>query len=389
MQATPNHQLNTGGSSAKSAAIAAAQHTLREKRVREIAEKKRRLVEVPYTATLAQTMNALVANRVVALPVAAPPGHWIGAGGSMILESDKFTGTVRKHYIGMITMLDILAHIAGDDDIDQMNGGDAVSNLDEKLAAPVSSIIGHCLEGLSLWTLNPSTSILDSMEVMGKGIHRAMVPLDSQSPETVATGVELVDSSSSYKIITQMDLLHFLRDPSHSRSLYDAVLSQSVIESGAVSETVFAVSDQTRAIDAVRCLRTASVHAVPVVAAPDLPHEAHKQLISGHGRQLIGTFSATDLRGCPIPQMQSWLSLNVIEFANRVYEFPSHGALDLVNSPRLLVTCHLDSTLAEVIDKAVTQHVHRVWVVDTNGLLLGLVSLTDVIRTVRAALLSD
>lgn len=110
---------------------------------------KRRLVEVPYTATLAHTMNALVANRVVALPVAAPPGKWIGAGGSMILEADKQTGVVRKHYIGMVTMLDILAHIAGD------NGGD--DDLEQKMAVPVSSLIGQCLESLSLWTLNPTT----------------------------------------------------------------------------------------------------------------------------------------------------------------------------------------------------------------------------------------
>ena len=119
---------------------------LREKKVGEAVE-KRRLVEVPYTATLAHTLNALVANRVVAVPVAAPPGHWIGAGGSMIMECDKQTGAVRKHYIGMVTMLDILGHIGGG------NGFD----FEGIMSVPVSSIIGHCLEGLSLWTLNPNT----------------------------------------------------------------------------------------------------------------------------------------------------------------------------------------------------------------------------------------
>lgn len=99
-------------------------------------------------------MNALVANAVVAVPVAAPPGQWIGAGGSMIMETNKATGSIRKHYIGMVTMLDISVHIAGDDRVD---GGDRGSDLDRRMEIPVSSIIGHSLESLSLWTLNPNT----------------------------------------------------------------------------------------------------------------------------------------------------------------------------------------------------------------------------------------
>ena len=78
--------------------------------MKDVLVNKRRLVEVPYTATLGDTMNALVANRVVAVPVAAPQGQWIGAGGSMIMESDKQTEVVRKHYKGMVTIL-ILWHI--------------------------------------------------------------------------------------------------------------------------------------------------------------------------------------------------------------------------------------------------------------------------------------
>lgn len=125
--------------------------------------KNKRLVEVPYTATLAHTLNVLIANNVVAVPVAAPPGHWIGAGGSMILESDKHTGVVRKHYIGMLTMFDILVHLSEEEkeEEDVINGGDdvvdGIADFDKRISVPVSSIIGHSLEGLSLWTLNPNT----------------------------------------------------------------------------------------------------------------------------------------------------------------------------------------------------------------------------------------
>lgn len=124
-----------------------------EKKVKELIIEKRRLIEVPYAASLADTMNTLMSNRVLAVPVAAPPGHWIGAGGSMIVEADKKTGVVRKHYIGMVTMLDILAHIAGDTSNKETKDDD----LDKKISIPVSSIIGHCLESLTLWTLSPNT----------------------------------------------------------------------------------------------------------------------------------------------------------------------------------------------------------------------------------------
>jgi len=132
---------------------------LKEKKVKDMMVDRKRLVEVPYTASLAQTMNTLVANKIVAVPVAAPPGQWIGAGGSMIVESDKQTGAVRKHYIGMVTMLDIVAHIAGDD---HLSGGDNITqDLDQRMSDPVSSIIGHSFEGLSLWTLNPNTRLIN------------------------------------------------------------------------------------------------------------------------------------------------------------------------------------------------------------------------------------
>lgn len=127
-----------------------ASQRLRDKKVGDLIKDKKRLVEVPYTASLADTMNALIANHVGAVPVAAPPGHWIGAGGSMIMETDKHTGAARKHYIGMVTMLDVLAHIAG-------GSVERAEDVERLMQVPVSSVIGHCLESLNLWTLNCNT----------------------------------------------------------------------------------------------------------------------------------------------------------------------------------------------------------------------------------------
>ncbi|KAK8641762.1 hypothetical protein V6N13_011136 [Hibiscus sabdariffa] len=362
----------------------AAKPTLRfvEKTVKDVLVNKGRLAEVPYTATLGDTMNALVANKKTALPVAAPPGQWIGAGGSMILESDKQTGAVRKHYIGMVTMLDIVAYISDDDN--QTVGGDVGgdANLERKMTVPISSIIGRSFEGLSLWTLNPNTSILECMEIFSKGIHRALVPMDSQMENV--QGVELVESASSYKMLTQMDLLKFLND--HSSELGE-ILSSSIKEIGSLNQNVYAITDQTKVIDAIKCLKTAMLNAVPIVeSSNDIKDQT--QLVDGKGRKPIGTFSATDLRGCHVSALQTWLPLSALEFTELVSSSPLFAAKERVSTPKEIVSCQPDSALSEVMEKIVSRHVHRVWVVDQQGLLAGVVSLTDIVGTVRVSLLS-
>ncbi|KAJ4850999.1 hypothetical protein Tsubulata_033559, partial [Turnera subulata] len=317
-------------------------------KVRDLMADKRRLVEVPYTASLAHTMNALVANNV-------DWGRWV---------HDLGTGVVRKHYIGMATMLDILVHIAGDDHMPGGGGGGGgVSDLDKKMSVPVSSVIGHCLEGLSLWTLSPSKSILDCMEVFSKGIHRALVPVDGQMDNV--SGPELMESASSYRMLTQMDLVKFLKHHASDHPL-KGILSRSVRDLGAANENVFAIGSRTRVIDAIRCMREGLLNAVPI----------------GKGKKLIGTFSATDLRGCHLSALETWLPLSALEFTEAVSSFPLFadvpGALN--TSSRELVTCYLESPLGEVLDKAVTKHVYRVWVVDHQCFLVGLVSLTDMVR---------
>ncbi|ERN17961.1 SNF1-related protein kinase regulatory subunit gamma-like PV42a [Amborella trichopoda] len=340
------------------------EHGIWKRNVRDLMERKRRLVEVPYTASLTDTINALVANDIVAIPVAAPPGRWIGAGGSAIVESDKVTGAPRKQYIGMVSMLDILIHIA-----DYMD----MADLEERMNVPVSSLIGHCLEGLSLWTVNPSNSILDCMEAFSKGIHRALVPMDGHMDHV--TGLELAESSPGYRMLSQMDVLSFLRE--HDSEL-EKITSLSVGELGAIQENVFAVPKHMAVREVLRWMRSSSLSAVPVI---EDPVEDHK-VIMGKGKKLVETFSATDLRGCPSSSLKTWLSLPVIDFMNKV----SIGTrTEPVKTPRPLITCGMGSSLGEVMGKAVDHHVHRVWVVDDNGLLLGLVTLTDILRVIRAS----
>lgn len=119
-------------------------------------------------------------------------------------------------------------------------------------------------------------SLLDCMEVFSKGVHRAMVPVDSQM-ENVSAGVELVEAASSYQMLTQMDVLRFLKD--HAGEL-QRILARSVQDLAANTENIYAITERTRLVDAIKCLKAAMLNAVPIVRASDLGEDDHKQLIN-------------------------------------------------------------------------------------------------------------
>lgn len=118
-------------------------------------------------------------------------------------------------------------------------------------------------------------SILECMEVFSKGIHRAMVPMDSQM-EHVA-GVELVESASCYRMLTQMDLMRFLS--SHDSQLR-TIMSKRVLKLGAVTQIIFGVTHRTKVIDVIKSMRAASLTAVPIIEASNTIGEDDNQLVN-------------------------------------------------------------------------------------------------------------
>ena len=241
--------------------------------------KSRRLVEVPYTASVADTLHAMQSHNILALPVAAPPGHWIGAGGSIILQSDKATGAPLKQYIGIISTLDILIHLSELDskpDTDPCpHGGPkpdlsgAIAEEEKLLASPVSSIIGHSLEGLSLWSFSPHTSVLEAMEPMSKGIHRALVALESPPMDH---GVETDIASPGYGMLTQTDLIRFVHEliaNIHSLSANTTgdqdLGSQSVESLRVVQSNIFGVPANMPLVDVLKCMSQGALTAVAIL----------------------------------------------------------------------------------------------------------------------------
>lgn len=113
------------------------------------------------------------------------------------------------------------------------------------------------------------------MEVLSKGIHRALVPVDSQMENV--SGVELMESASSYRMLTQMDVLRYLK--AHDNEL-TGILERPVNQLGAVVDVVYGVFSKTKVIDALRSMNRAALNAVPIVEPGDGIVEDHRQLIN-------------------------------------------------------------------------------------------------------------
>lgn len=103
---------------------------------------------------------------------------------------------------------------------------------------------------------------------MSKGVHRVLVPFESQSD---THGVELTESSSGYHMLTQTDVIQFIHD--HADAM-NSVLKQTVSDIGAVRQSVFAVPHTMAVMTALKCMANTALPAVAIVeAVPDIDKE--------------------------------------------------------------------------------------------------------------------
>ena len=106
------------------------------------------------------------------------------------------------------------------------------------------------------------------MESFSKGVHRALVPVESQTDNVIAA--EIVEASPGYRMLTQMDVLRFLR--ARDNEVKD-IMSHSVGDIGAINENVYAVAKFTKVIEAIKSMRSFSLAAVPIVEAFEVPDD--------------------------------------------------------------------------------------------------------------------
>jgi len=284
----------------------------------------RPIVWVSSTCNLEDTLQLLKIHKILSLPVVDLP---------------------KNECIGTVDVMDITLYlVATFPSVDSITY-EALNRMEwagRKFL--VDTTVGQVIAFSKTW--NPSdlpnypvkitTSLVQLLEIFSFGVHR--VPVIS-------------DDNKVINFISQTDLLRFF-----SENLYllgeRGIGKKTLDELGIGRTSVYFVRS-----DAMTLLTLSVISAKKVSALPVLDKDTGK---------LVATFSASDLRGMG-PEDLPHLLQPLLQF------LATHNLKSLYP-----LTCKVTDTFEYVMCKLAATKVHRVWVVDDNLQLVGVVSLTDV-----------
>ncbi|ORX54110.1 hypothetical protein DM01DRAFT_1383482 [Hesseltinella vesiculosa] len=276
---------------------------------------ERYLVDLPITASVEQAFDVLLAEEILSLPVYR-------------LDNNV------KTYLTIISVLDLLKLYsrhkmdALPSDFFQHQLQEAMGNTDESSHLVTVSRSDGLKQVLSLFTEH--------------GAHRVLVQPENEGDAPV--------------LLSQMDLVRYFQAHNHHLGpILDATVPSLVVNGQRLHkpQSMESITFKTKATDAFDQLaRHPTINAVPIVDDDEV---------------LVGDLSPEDLRGLNKERLQQ-LDRPVLMFLR-----DSHGEL----YPPF--TCHARFTLSQLMASIVLRNAHRLWWVDVEGHVQGIITLTDVL----------
>lgn len=252
--------------------------------------------------------------------------------------------------IAIVSVLDVLRYFAIAVHPIDAEPGDVPSAEDVKefLSKPLSVLVDihEASSGNGAWRCGADDTVNDVLQAMKAGVHRMVVRMGtSERP--------------FYRLISQTDLCREMFRYGHD--LFACHLAMPITSCAhTMQEQVVGVRSDTTLLEAIRLMEAKNVECVPVLSDDDM------------GR-LVGSFSASDLRGLTLHQVRNLHSLCVRDLKKQ--------APGLQCKP---ITCHGHNRLIKVLARVLAAHVHRAWIVDSLNRVVGVLSLTDIITSILA-----
>jgi len=278
------------------------------------------VVYVDKSTSLEETCKYLGVNGISAVP---------------ILDQSK------NQFIGMVDIVDIscfVAHAYG-----QKKTNPEGLALDIFKDVKAADLLPLSEEGKLMWSFNPAESIEKTLEPFCKGIHRALVTSEGDQ---------------RYHILSQMDVIKYIYKSGKFNTIFNKPMNDIPDLFKFKPENIETMDGDSPAIEGFKKLSFGN-NKLGAIAILD------------KDGKLIGNLSATDMKGVCVEFLIKSILRPAKSFMNLV-----HGRAE-ESTP---VVAKFQDTLGSVVEQMITKHVHRVWIVDDQGKLQSLISLSDVCR---------
>ncbi|KAH9314051.1 hypothetical protein KI387_022678, partial [Taxus chinensis] len=302
--------------------------------IRDLVENKGCLISAPINATVEQILKIIAENGITAVPLAS------GAEQQTLQEQTPFQSS--PHYMGIVSMFDAVLHI-----------GRYFGDAENALQTPVADLIGQTSESRVLWTVSPSTKLIDAMDYLCRGVHRFLVPVHEHHETPYP------HETTQFRLLTQTDVVSFLL--LHLDEMGPCIL-RTISEAGLLHPNLLALSvpsDMTL-MKALHLMRHKTVFS-SIAVVEGTCSEAYPRWVCGG--KLVASLSATHFRG------MGFEDIKLLKPETTIAGFLEMLAVKGLRRP--LVTVRPNTSLATVMEAAITNKVHRVWVTDEDGWLMG------------------
>jgi len=298
--------------------------TLQKISLAEIFPQLKDIISVPSASSIEGTLKTLKENNILAVPVV-----------------DTFTSAI----LGVVDMGDITSYIVDRYPKVDMITADQLGNLEyDGIRFAKDTTINEVLnfakltlkKDTNLYPIQYSKSVLQLMERFVLGFEK--VPI-------------LNDEEKMVHFVSQNDLLRYL---AQNMFLLGDKGKYTLADVKLGVNSVTYVREDIVLVSALQLMTLNRINAVPVV--------------DGTGK-LIGNFSTTDLRGLG-PGDFHQLLLSAREYL-------------ATSQPKSLypLTCKLTDTFEGTLFKLVATRVHRLWCVNDEGKVIGVVTTQDLLKT--------
>jgi len=309
----------------------------------ELVFDKRDMYEIDERTSVETALKEMREKNVRALPVTRTEGG-------------------RKSYTGIISSFDLTAFVGFASyfsDLAEAKTEEEKAKAFEELqiaSTAVKDLVGQVsAEGRTLWTFDSTQSLLVVLDYFSKGVHRALVEQKDDH-----TGAMV------FKLLSQTDIISFLganKDASQLTRVFSRPIEElrlcNPLGRGPQQLPLVTITTKESALEGFRVMHVKDIQAVPVVDEQGV---------------IVTTLSTADTKGLDASNITKCL-LPVIDYLKEM-----HGG-QLIHP----ITCSPKDTLGEVVlkMKVATIHRHQVWVTNAQQKPIDVVSMSDVMRTLR------